>query len=171
MRTGFRRVITHCVRQTIPPGFISTWSVSVAPQLTVVTNASARSGVQCPCRTSTPLRWYPARQRHMKRQQFVQRPAMVRDSCRHGRRRLPCLRQTRMRHAKVRNRPHKHIPSCSLRVWRASARHRRALTPVLGTPVHPCGTFTLDRRARLPLAHAASLSKLRGHHDLRYPGA
>jgi len=47
----------------------------------------------------------------------------------------------------------------------------RALTPVLGTPVHPCGTFTLDRRARLPLAHAASPSKLRGYHvDLRYPG-
>jgi hypothetical protein len=47
-----------------------------------------------------------------------------------------------------------------------------ALTSVLGTPVHPCDTFTLDRRARLPLAHAASLSKLRGHHvDLRYPWA
>ena len=46
-----------------------------------------------------------------------------------------------------------------------------ALTPVLGMPVHPCGTFTLDRCTRLPLAHAASLFKFRGHHvDLRYLG-
>jgi hypothetical protein len=39
------------------------------------------------------------------------------------------------------------------------------------TPVHPCGTCTLDRRT-VALAHAASLSKLRGHHaDLCYLGA
>jgi hypothetical protein len=46
----------------------------------------------------------------MKRQQFVYRPAMVRDSCRHGRRRLPWLRQTRMRRAKVIDRAHQEHP-------------------------------------------------------------
>lgn len=48
----------------------------------------------------------------------------------------------------------------------------RALTPVPGTPGHPCGTCTLDRRARLPWHTPRPLSKLRGHHaDLCYLGA
>src|SRR5215510_7072564 len=62
---------------------------------------SLKQVLQCPCRTSTSLRGYPARQRHMKRQQFVHRPAMVRDPRRYGRRRLLGLGQTLMRRAKI----------------------------------------------------------------------
>ena len=42
----------------------------------------------------------------MKRQQFVHRPAMIRDPRRHGRRRLVYMGQTRMRRAKVIDRAH-----------------------------------------------------------------
>src|SRR5215216_5936207 len=46
----------------------------------------------------------------MKRQQFVQRPAMICDPRRHGRRRLLCLGQTRMRRTKVLDRADQEHP-------------------------------------------------------------
>jgi len=50
----------------------------------------------------------------MKRQQFVYCPAMVRDPRRHGRRRLLCLGQTRMRRAKVLHGAHHEHPLVAL---------------------------------------------------------
>jgi hypothetical protein len=100
----------------------------VAPQLTVVTRTMLAQALQYPGRTPSPLRWCPARQRHMKRPQCVPRPTMSGDPRCHGRRRLPCLRQTHMRCAKVRDRAHQAHPRLQ--------RHGVACPPRRVEPLH-----------------------------------
>ena len=62
----------------------------------------------------------------MQRQQFVHRPAMVCDPCRHGRRGLVLWENLSCGVQKVIHCAHHKHPLVQGQVWRASARHRRA---------------------------------------------
>src|SRR5215471_21502710 len=66
--------------------------------------------LKCTRWTPALLRWGPARQRHLKRQQFLHRPAMVRDPRRHGRRCLLAGVETFVRRTKVIDRAHHEHP-------------------------------------------------------------
>jgi hypothetical protein len=51
----------------------------VAPQLAVVANTTVQLGIEALVRGVTPLWWCPTRRRHGKRQQYLDRPAMIGD--------------------------------------------------------------------------------------------
>ena len=75
---------------------------SVAPQLTVVPAPPFNQALERMRGTPSLRGWRPTRRWHMKRQQFSDRPAMIRDTSRH-RRCCPAtgVGQTRMRGAEI----------------------------------------------------------------------
>src|SRR6266699_5990413 len=74
----------------------------VAPHLTVVPAPPLREAFERMRGTPPLLGWYPPRRRHVQREEFPDRPTMIGDPCRHGRRGLgPDMTQTRVRGAEV----------------------------------------------------------------------
>src|SRR3989442_4463547 len=70
--------------------------------LTVVPDPPLREAFERMRGTPPLLGWYPPRRRHVQREEFPDRPTMIGDPCRHGRRGLgPDMTQTRVRGAEV----------------------------------------------------------------------
>src|SRR5215831_18652723 len=92
-------------------GLVWSYHALVAPQLTVVSAPSFNQALERMRGTPSLRGWRPTRRWHVKRQQFPDRPAMIRDARGH-RRGGPAtgVGQTRMGCAKIIDRAHQEHP-------------------------------------------------------------